>query len=288
MSVRPNSKFCFNASVIEANYRLLTKDRFKWNGLPKEIKQEYIENALYSKGQCFMFFDKSMGKYLCLPCSPTGVQNVYGEFLGVQVHGFGYEKTLSLDEGIWIRNNIECYPSELIVKFYIDKLIESDKTELINLEQQKIPFIISATKDNQLSVKNFIEKVKNGETHILVDKMLEESMGKEGIKSLSLNVPYLLDKIPAYRREITKELLTHLGINSANTDKKERLLEDEVNANNEEVLSMIEKDLFTRQLACEQANEKFGFNMSCEVNKKEVKGGIEIYDNNRIKQTGKE
>lgn len=282
MNQKPNQKFCYNASVIATKYRLLAKDRFKWNGLPKEIKQEYIENALFDKGQCFLFYDSEKGQYICLPCSPTGKQNVYGEFLGVMVHGFGYEKTLSINDGVWIRNNIECYPTRNIINFYVDKLIEADKTELINLDQQKIPFILSATKDNQLSVKNFVEKVKNGETYILIDKLLEESMGKEGIKAISLNVPYLLDKIATYRREITKEMLTSIGINSANTDKKERLLMDEVNSNNEEVMSFIETDLFTRNLACEQIKDKFGIEVTCKINKEKIKGGIEIYDNHRI------
>lgn len=288
MAQKPMDSFCINMSVIEKKYSLLARNRFTWEGLPPSLKQEYIENALYKHGQCFFYYDTDLKEYICLPCTPTGMQNVYGEFLGVQVFGFNHNKILPMSEGVWIKNNIDCYPSKLIVDFYLDKIIKSDQLELINIEQQKVPYILTATKDNLLSVKNFMNKVHNGETEVIVDKLLAEDIGKDGVKAFTLNPPYLLDKVPQYRRKIEKELLTYLGINSANTEKRERLLMDEVNSNNEEIQSQIETDLFTRQLACEQIKEKFNLNITCEINKPEVKGGIEIYDNNRTEKTDSE
>lgn len=285
MAKKAKQDFPFNEEVIRRKYSLLTKDRFRWNGLPKEIKQEYIENALYLKGQCFFYFDNSINKFVCLPCAPTGEVNIYGEYLGVQVFGFGFNKILSMTDGVWLRNNIDCYPSMNIVEFYIDKIIKADRLELVNIEQQKVPYIISATKDNLLSVKNFLEKAKQGETEVIVDKTFMETQGTEGIKPMIINPPYLLDKIPIYRRKIEQELLTYLGINNANTEKRERMLEDEVNVNNEEVQSQIETDLYTRKLACKMINEKFGLNVTVEINKQEVKGGILINDNNRVENS---
>ena len=61
-----------------------------------------------------------------------------------------------------------------------------------------------------------------------------------------------------------KELL---GVNNnPNVDKKERLLVDEVNANNEATEDNISHRLKERELFCERVNKAFGLNISVSVN----------------------
>ena len=67
-----------------------------------------------------------------------------------------------------------------------------------------------------------------------------------------------------------------LGINNNNTDKKERLLVDEVNANNEFILVNIDHMYEERKKACEEINRKFGLNIT--VNRREVEGIGTIHD----------
>lgn len=50
-----------------------------------------------------------------------------------------------------------------------------------------------------------------------------------------------------------------LGINTILLDKKERLLQDEANANNEIINLFFQSYLSVRKKACEQFNEKYGF-----------------------------
>ena len=54
-----------------------------------------------------------------------------------------------------------------------------------------------------------------------------------------------------------------MGLNnsSANNSKKERLLVDEVNVNNGEILMYLDVDYKNRLKACEEKNKKFGLNV---------------------------
>ena len=62
-----------------------------------------------------------------------------------------------------------------------------------------------------------------------------------------------------YKKEIWNEALTFLGINNIALEKKERLIKDEANSNNELINLNLQSYLAPRQIACKQFNEKFGF-----------------------------
>ena len=53
--------------------------------------------------------------------------------------------------------------------------------------------------------------------------------------------------------------MTFLGVNNIMIDKKERLITDEANSNNELINLNLQSFLAPRQKACKQFNEKFGF-----------------------------
>ena len=71
-------------------------------------------------------------------------------------------------------------------------------------------------------------------------------------------MPYIVDKISDYKKEIWNEALTYLGINNVARDKKERLTENESNENNELVNLNLQAMLIPRIRACKQFNEKYG------------------------------
>ena len=55
---------------------------------------------------------------------------------------------------------------------------------------------------------------------------------------------------------------TEIGIPNANTDKRERLIQDEVNANNIETYSKCAMWLENLQDACKRVNDMFGLSIS--------------------------
>lgn len=54
------------------------------------------------------------------------------------------------------------------------------------------------------------------------------------------------------------KLFVFYGINTLSNEKKERLITDEANSNNELINLNLQSYLVPRQKACEQFNEKFG------------------------------
>jgi hypothetical protein len=62
--------------------------------------------------------------------------------------------------------------------------------------------------------------------------------------------------------------MTFLGINNANMNKRERLVDDEVQANNEQIMYSADVMLKARERACKRINEIFGLNISVELRNK--------------------
>ena len=104
-------------------------------------------------------------------------------------------------------------------------------------------------------METMFEKVLNGEPYILGSK---DQKGK--IEVITLNTPYIADKLNEYKYELEREILSFHGLNN-NFEKKERLLVDEVNSNNDFIDRNVELMYWQRLLACEQMNKKFGWNV---------------------------
>lgn len=68
-----------------------------------------------------------------------------------------------------------------------------------------------------------------------------------------------------YKKEIWNEALTFLGINNILVDKKERLITDEANSNNELINLNLQSFLAPRQEACKKFNEKFELSGNNEI-----------------------
>ena len=82
----------------------------------------------------------------------------------------------------------------------------------------------------------------------------------ENIMVLPTQAPYLVDQLQTQKQEMERELLTFLGINNT-LEKKERLIVDETNSNNQFIKMASDIGFKQRQLACEQMNQMFGLNV---------------------------
>ena len=135
--------------------------------------------------------------------------------------------------------------------------------------------------------------------HFYVDEIGQETIAKfkQRLKiKFNLIMPYwnkifladeleqrILDKLQQQKTDLKNELLTYLGINNNNNVKKERMVVDEVNANNEYTSINLDLMFDLRKRACKEINEKFGLNIS--VKKREVeengKNDIDTRGDNR-------
>ena len=108
--------------------------------------------------------------------------------------------------------------------------------------------------------KVFMKKILQGVQTIFTSK----GFRAEDVNVLQTNAPFIADELHGMKQAILRECMTLLGIENANMDKKERLVADEVNANNQQVIASRNIWLSERKKAIEKLNNKFNLNASVE------------------------
>lgn len=122
-----------------------------------------------------------------------------------------------------------------IVNYYADMMALCSQSVSINLMNTHTAVIFPAKNKAQAEAyKKMVDKVASGEQAVVLDKDLFDDTGKPTWTPYETNVNnlYISDKILADMRKIESRFDTEIGIPNANTDKRERLITDEVNSNN--------------------------------------------------------
>ena len=239
-------------------YQMLALNRYKWENLPNGIESRYIEEMLYDNGECAMFDHPDLG--LCvLRSSSRENLNIYGEPTKLSLTGFNEHRTVMMDECVRIMNNDLALPTLPNIVYYARRMAEIDDIIMQNLRQQRVPYLFATDENNSFSLKSLYDRMYQGEPAIFIDKEMLKGE-PENIMVLPTQAPYLVDKLQIQKQEMERELLTFLGINNT-LEKKERLIVDETNSNNQFIKMASDIGFKQRQLACQQMNEMFGLNV---------------------------
>ena len=270
---RTKAENVLTETFLYERFRLLMINQFKWNGLEEfNIQERHIENYLFDHGFCLFFEDKLDGK-LCLPCSGCGKQNVYGDYVKYRATGFNYSEVVTAENSVLIENNKLRMPTHKAVVYFVTRLYELTRTMDVNVKQLKLQSLFTATDKNILTLKKLIDNIDENEWATIVDSSLSP---EEIVKAVQTGVKCLTPELTDRYNAVMNEALTYFGINNSNTDKRERLITDEANANNQLIDSCAEMFLESRKRACEEINKKFGTNISVELrNKREVEENVE-------------
>jgi hypothetical protein len=79
------------------------------------------------------------------------------------------------------------------------------------------------------------DEISEGQPAVFVDEELGLASGtSRNLQYTPAKDNYICDLVQIQKRKIIEEFLTAIGVNNANTDKRERLNADEVNSNNDE------------------------------------------------------
>ena len=252
---------------------LLARSIFKWSNLPNGIDEKWIERYLFTEGSCLFFKDSTKGfivtKYtqsstLNYYDEPTQVypvatnynneQNSYHVFSGAKILDAMGNEIKPEKAAVIIQNNDEMLPTSRTIQLFALRLAEISRTIDININAQKTPVAILCTEKQRLTLKNVYKQWNGFEPVIIGDANLDLN---NGIKALKTDAPVVFDKLQIQKHAIWNEAMTFLGINNANQDKRERLVADEVDANNEQVESFAGLWLKAREKSCELMNNLF-------------------------------
>ena len=263
-------------------YQMLALNRYKWENLPNGIESRYIEQMLFDNGECALFDHPDLG--LCvLRSSSRENLNIYGEPTKLSLTGFNEHRTVMMDECVRIMNNDLALPTLPDIVYYARRMAEIDDIIMQNLRQQRVPYLFATDENNSFSMKSLYDRMYQGEPAIFIDKEMLKGE-PENVMVIPTSAPYLVDKLQIQKQEMERELLTFLGINNT-LEKKERLIVDETNSNNQFIKMASDIGFKQRQLACEQINEMFGLNVRVietqDEFEMEVSNDGELYNDNQ-------
>ena len=292
MSLDSTAKNINDMTFTDYYYRLmmLARSVFKWENLPPEIDEKFIERYLFHEGKCMFFKDKTLG-FMVTKFNNSGGINFYDEPTVLMPVATNYTNFLEEngrelkgyrngEECVLIRNNDIMIPTKRTLQMYACRLAEIQRTIDINIEAQQTPVIVYGSEKQKLSLMQVYKKWKGHEPVIFGDKQLESNP----LQVLRTEAPIVFDKLQLQKNALWNEVMTFLGINNANQDKKERLVADEVGANDDQIELSAHCMLKSREQACEQINKIFKTNISVRLrSQKEL-----ILHEDGIKEDGEE
>lgn len=177
-----------------------------------------------------------------------------------------------------------------LVGYYADQLALAAESLGINMLNVKSGTVFGAeSKAKAESYKKMYDSLSDGDPAVVIDKKLLDDQGKPSWFPFTQHIKesYVVTDILSDMRKIEAMFDTEIGIPNANTDKRERLITDEVNANNIETSSRCELWLDCLRKGIDKANKMYKINI--EVNwrvKPENAGGENIEPGNQTVSIG--
>ena len=264
--------------------------QFEWLNLPSSMNAQFLERCLYEFGKASLLKTKDYGfinakavgsSDLNIYMLPSSINCFSTDSLNEDrklYNGFLDEETSEYDYCVLVKNNQDMIPTEPTLRLFAWRLYEAERTCDTNIKAQKTPVLIVGDESLKLAMKNLFEKYEGNEPGVYADK---KQLGTDTLRALKTDAPFIADKVMEYKKEIWNEALTFLGINNINVEKRERLVKEEANANNELVNLNLQNRLLVRKEACKQFNELFNLTGSNAIDvrvRSDLTNAIKTYD----------
>lgn len=260
--------------IIYDKYKLIAINQFQWDGLPEGITERFLETKLFEEGRALFFIDPDMS-YMCLGTQYGKGLDPYGEPLSHRAIGLNYNREYDRDDCVLIENNKLRLATNPFIMFYVNKLTEAERTMDVNIKAVKTPIVFAVDDKDILTFKRLFQQVDGNVPAIFADK----NLNLDAIQVFDTKAKFLCNDLMEYKKLVENELLTFLGQNNIPVEKKERLITDEANSNNQLIQSFCDLQLEARQRACEEINKKYGLQVSVKRRQENVEGVENNVDN---------
>ena len=236
--------------------KLIAVSLFEWKGLDDIAgygASRFMELVLYENGRACFYKDEEIG-YKVLRANPDDKFNVYELPTKILAWSLGYNKKVDFDDCVFVMNNLLMKPTLETLRLMSMRLYEVERTIDVNLTAQKTPVLIEGDTKTILTLKNVYMQYSGNTPFIFGNKQFDIS---NKLNVLKTDAPYIIDKLDIHKHQILNEALTVMGIDNANTDKRERLITNEVESNDQLISYYLNCFYKTRKKACDEINEKF-------------------------------
>ena len=281
---------------------------YEWDGLPDTCDQYFLETILLWQAQACIIYDEKKGGFLSLPSTPASKMNVYYQNTYWRAYSLGYsqkflaltkwnkdiytkatpfiDETETLPIGCVCSDNIMSYPLIETVQIYTDKLVDVLRAIDVKVKQLKLGFIIETDEESKTAIQQAVHDVDKNVLAVYARRDIAKVM-KESKSINTGSTPMELETLWKAYDNIMSAFLTAFGINNLNTaDKKERLLTDEVNSNNEQIALNAAYRLDQRLHFCENLNSVFGTNATCRIRHSYIENDPDSTTNTVISNKG--
>lgn len=154
-----------------------------------------------------------------------------------------------------------------ICGMYAERLAYIHEALYMNLTNSKLSYVFMT--DNKAAAETFkktFDRIQRGEPAVVAGTKLKDADGKPlwEMFSQDLKQNYIATDLIDNMRAVLNDFDSFIGIPSANTTKRERLVTDEVNANNVETETLIDLIDQTIQDSVKHCNGLFGLDIRAE------------------------
>ena len=279
----PSTVHCRNTALVEYYTRYLFQkviSVFEFENLPEEWADNYFKYVLFGYGVIAVIYTDKYG-VICQDCGLSGFDVFYQptRCIIANPHLPGL-KEFKIHENCEIIKLQPDYGSVMdLVTTYADLMALALETTGANLLNSKLSYVFFASdKTAAESYKKTYDRVASGEPAVVVDKKLLLEDGTPAWQMFSQNVGqnYITDRLLNDMKTLEDQFNTVIGVPNANTQKRERMITDEVNANNVDTQCRVNLWLETMNKDIEQVNKMFGTDIKVKYRYDDITKVVEV------------
>lgn len=236
---------------------------------PDYCDRDYVLNTLITTG------------YLIITNTPAGVLPLKGSVYGSNYQHVQTKARIVVPNLINLKKTIgkDCelvymertryrtfFTFNEIIDVFAYKLASCDAGIDVNILNSKLAYIAEAgNKAESETIKDLFDKIIEGEPMVVYKSdVITGQPLTVAFNNLKQN--FIVPELQDAKRTIINEFLTFIGVNNTNTDKKERLITTEVNANNEELKCNMDAIRETLKMCNKKVSTMFpDFDFSLEI-----------------------
>lgn len=254
-----------------------TNEMFEWEGLPDTIPAYMLERYLQCHGAVTVCEATPLYEQYRLGATKSGVyafRAVFTDFPDIYLRPTGcvvanpalaesLQLTIGKDCEI-IKNDTYCIGLLPLHYRYAEQLAENDVSIRSAQINSRIRTVIAAGTDREReSAEEYLKQIEAGETGTIADNAFLQSIKVHQAGSAPPNGIIQFIELQQY---LKASWFNEIGLNTNFNMKREYLSAEEIAANTDILLPLVDDMLHNREQACERINAMFGLNISVHKN----------------------
>ena len=243
---------------------------FDFKNLPEYWAKNYFQYVLLGYGFIAIFDDKEYG-VIPQQCNISDTVSLFYQPKRVTIANPVLNfKQLEIGKDCELIKLQPDYSNPMdIITTYADLLSIAMETSAVNLMNSKASFIFFAENEAVANTyKAVYDEISSGKPFSVISKNLKNEDGTNNWEFFTQNVGqnYITDRILNDMKTIEDQFNTKIGIPNANTQKRERLINSEVEANDIDTQALIRVWLDTMRTDIDKVNKRYNLNIQVDYN----------------------